>query len=231
MSVAATRAVTNLRDSPRFRAVSAAAAGSVAAGEFDRKLPVLLFDIMSTVVRDPFYDDVPSFFGMTHKELMECKHPTAWNEFEKGLIDEAELARKFFKDGRSFDLEGLKNCMRAGYEYLQGIEKLLQDLKKNGYEMHAFTNYPIWYEIIEDKLKISNYLFWTFRSCVYGKRKPDLEFYQDALRYLKVDPASCIFVDDRLKNVVAAEEVGIVGLLFKGADPLRQDLSQRGIDL
>ena len=27
-----------------------------------RKLPVLLFDIMDTLVRDPFYDDVPAFF-------------------------------------------------------------------------------------------------------------------------------------------------------------------------
>lgn len=32
-------------------------------------------------------------------------------------------------------------------------------------------------------------------------------------------------------NIVAAEEVGIVGLLFKGADSLRRDLSQLGIDV
>ncbi|RDY01813.1 Flavin mononucleotide hydrolase 1, chloroplatic [Mucuna pruriens] len=72
----------------------------------ERKLPVLLFDIMDTLVRDPFYQDVPAFFGMSLKELLDCKHPTAWLEFEKGLIDEMELARKFFKDGRNFDLEG-----------------------------------------------------------------------------------------------------------------------------
>lgn len=28
-----------------------------------RKLPILLFDIMDTVVRDPFYHDIPAFFG------------------------------------------------------------------------------------------------------------------------------------------------------------------------
>lgn len=28
----------------------------------DRKLPVLLFDVMDTLVRDPFYHDVPAFF-------------------------------------------------------------------------------------------------------------------------------------------------------------------------
>eukprot|EP00268_Persea_americana_P025646 TRINITY_DN24982_c0_g1_i3.p1 TRINITY_DN24982_c0_g1~~TRINITY_DN24982_c0_g1_i3.p1 ORF type:complete len:104 (+),score=28.59 TRINITY_DN24982_c0_g1_i3:34-312(+) len=54
----------------------------------NRKLPILLFDVMDTLVRDPFYQDVPAFFGMPMKELLETKHPTAWIEFEKGLINE-----------------------------------------------------------------------------------------------------------------------------------------------
>ncbi|KAL4288575.1 hypothetical protein AHAS_Ahas19G0299900 [Arachis hypogaea] len=55
-----------------------------------------------------------------------------------------ELARKVFKDGRDVDLEGLKTCMTSGYSYIEGIEHLLLSLKRNNYEMHAFTNYPIW---------------------------------------------------------------------------------------
>ncbi|KAF5732143.1 hypothetical protein HS088_TW18G00833 [Tripterygium wilfordii] len=167
---------------------------------------------------------------MSMKELLECKHPTAWIEFETGVINETELARKFFKDGRPFDLEGLKSCMRKGYSYIEGVEELLQALKQSNYEMHAFTNYPIWYEMIEDKLQLSTYLSWTFCSCKSGKRKPDPEFYWQALRDLKVDADSCIFIDDRLRNVEAAVEVGMVGLQFKNVDLLRQDLSKLGIE-
>ncbi|KAL0288978.1 UNVERIFIED_CONTAM: Flavin mononucleotide hydrolase 1, chloroplatic, partial [Sesamum angustifolium] len=65
-----------------------AVASSVNSSKPSRKLPVLLFDIMDTIVRDPFYHDVPAFFGMSMKELLECKHPTTWIEFEKGLINE-----------------------------------------------------------------------------------------------------------------------------------------------
>ncbi|KAK9919263.1 hypothetical protein M0R45_027872 [Rubus argutus] len=194
-----------------------------------QNLPILLFDIMDTIVRDPFYHDVPAFFRMSFEELIESKHPTAWIEFEKGMIDEVELARKFFKDGRPLDLEGLKNCMKEGYSYIEGVEELLQVLKHNNYQMHAFTNYPIWYEMIEDKLNISKYLSWTFCSCINGKRKPDPEFFLEVVRDLKVDAASCIFVDDRMRNVEAAKEVGIVGLHFKNVDLLRQDLSLMGI--
>ncbi|CAI8613237.1 unnamed protein product [Vicia faba] len=197
----------------------------------NRKLPILLFDIMDTIVRDPFYKDIPSFFGMSFNELIDSKHPTAWFQFEKGLIDEMELARIFFKDGRDLDLEGLKTCLRNGYSYIEGIEQLLLALKENNFEMHAFTNYPIWYQLVEDKLKLSKYLSWTFCSCAHGKRKPDTGFYIDALKHLKVDPAYCIFIDDRPKNVEVATEVGIKGVHFKNVDLLCEELSLMGIDI
>lgn len=31
-----------------------------------------------------------------------------------------------------------------------------------------------------------------------GKQKPDPEFYSEVVRYLEVEPGSCIFIDDRL---------------------------------
>lgn len=205
---------------------------SVSAKSTSPKLPILLFDVMDTIVRDPFYHQVPAFFRMSMKELLDCKHPTVWIDFEKGLIDEMELARNFFKDGRHCDIEGLKNCMKEGYSYIEGVEELLYDLKKNGYELHAFTNYPIWYQMIEEKLKLSNYLSWTFCSCVIGKRKPEADFYSEVEKRLGVDPANCVFVDDRLKNVDAAIEAGFSGLQFKNAEILRKELSSLlGINL
>ncbi|CAO2148737.1 unnamed protein product [Urochloa humidicola] len=207
-----------------------AAAGAEAAAR-RRKLPVLLFDVMDTLVRDPFYHHIPAFFKMSMKELLESKHPTTWSEFEKGLIDENELAKRFFNDGRSFDLEGLKECLVRAYEYIDGIEDILCCLKKNNYEMHAFTNYPVWYQLIEDKLKLSKYLSWTFCSCRTGKRKPSPDFYLEALEHLNVDPASCIFIDDRMVNIEAALSVGMVGLQFKNAETLRKDLCALGVEL
>ena len=64
-----------------------------------------------TVVRDPFYAEVPAFFNMSLKELYGVKHPTAWVEFEKGEIGEDALVSSFFSDGRAFDSEGMKRMM------------------------------------------------------------------------------------------------------------------------
>ncbi|GAB4855834.1 Flavin mononucleotide hydrolase 1, chloroplatic [Ancistrocladus abbreviatus] len=94
-----------------------------------------------------------------------------WENCKNMLRD--ELARKFFKDGRQFDLEGrwsnllgLKLCMKRGYHYIDGVEGLLHALEQNNYEIHALTNYPVWYEMIEEKLRLSAYLSWTFCSCI-----------------------------------------------------------------
>lgn len=165
------------------------------------------------------------------KELLESKHPTAWSEFEMGMINESELAKKFFNDGRSFDLEGLKDCMVRAYEYVDGVEDILRSLKKNNYEMHTFTNYPVWYQLIEEKLKLSEYLSWTFCSCQIGKRKPSCDFYLHAVNHLSIDPGNCIFIDDRMVNIEAALSVGMVGLHFKDAEVLKNDLFSVGVEL
>ncbi|CAL1361788.1 unnamed protein product [Linum trigynum] len=221
-------AAKTTKSAPNFPVATASA--SMNAANSNRKLPVLLFDIMDTVVRDPFYGDIPSFFGMSMQELLECKHPTAWMEFEKGMIDEMELYSKFFKDGRPFDMEGLKSCMKKGYQYLDGMKELLDTLKRRNYEMHALTNYPVWYEMIEEKLDISAYLSWTFCSCTIGKRKPDPDLYLEVVRRLQVDPGHCIFIDDRIRNVDAAVEVGMKGVHFKNADLLQKDLARLGVE-
>ncbi|CAN0830322.1 Flavin mononucleotide hydrolase 1, chloroplatic [Linum grandiflorum] len=211
-------------------ATSAASSMSASAAQTSRKLPVLLFDIMDTVVRDPFYEDIPSFFGMSMKELIECKHPTSWMEFEKGMIDELWLVLRNL-DSEFLALAGLKDCMKKGYRYLDGMKELLDTLKQKNYEMHALTNYPVWYEMIEEKLDISAYLSWSFCSCTIGKRKPDPDLYLEVVKQLQVDPGSCIFVDDRIRNVEAASEVGMKGIHFKNADSLREDLAKLGINV
>lgn len=53
----------------------------------------------------------------------------------------------------------------ACYRYLDGMEGLLQRLATGGAEVHAFSNYPAWWQLIEGKLELSRYLRWTFVSC------------------------------------------------------------------
>ncbi len=191
--------------------------------------PVLLLDVMGTLVRDPFFDEMPAFFGLTLEELLKVKHPSAWVEFEHGHIDEAACMERFFLDGRTFDVEAFKGHVAAAYDWLPGVEPLHAELSSRGLEMHALSNYTPWWRLIEERLALSRYLRWTFVSCVTGVRKPHPDAYLGAARALGREPASCVFVDDRRSNVTAAHAVGMPGLLFRDAATLRAELAALGV--
>jgi len=120
---------------------------------------------MDTLVSDPFYEAMPRHFGLPFKELLAAKHPTAWLEFEKGDISEEAMLSKFFKDGRPVDGPALTGMMGAHYRLLDGVEPLLDRLKQARVEMHACSNYPVWWRNVEKSVALSRWLAWTFVSC------------------------------------------------------------------
>lgn len=191
--------------------------------------PILLWDVMGTLVHDPFFTEMPRFFGMTFDDLLEAKHPSAWVEFERGERSENEFLEGFFEDRREFDREAFVQSIRASYRWIPGMEDLLWDLREVGCPMHAFSNYPVWYRLIEERLELSRFLEWTFVSCLTGLRKPDPAAYAHVLRELAVLPGRCLFIDDRPRNCEAARQEGIRSIVFEGAEPLRSALERVGV--
>jgi HAD superfamily hydrolase (TIGR01509 family) len=194
-----------------------------------RPSPILLVDVMGTLVHDPFDREVPGFFGMTQRDLLAAVKPGTWEAFERGEIDEATLAENYFADGRSYDHAALVRCMRAAYRWLPGMEALVRDLARAGHALHVLSNYPCWWKTIEEVVGVSRYLPWTFVSCNTGVRKPDAAAFLGPTEQLGVDPGECLFVDDREVNCAAAREVGMPTILFEDADALRRELAARGV--
>jgi len=191
--------------------------------------PIFLFDVMDTLVSEPFFTSMPAFFDMPVDQLRREMHPTSWIEFEEGRITESEYYTRFFLDGRPVDAKALRACVKGAFHWLDGIESLLAELKSAGYPMHAMSNYSVWYLMIEEKLCLSRYLAWSFVSCVTGVRKPAPEAYLNAARSLDVPPGQCVFVDDRPVNVEAAKALGMDGILKTDAGELRAEFVRRGL--
>jgi len=189
----------------------------------------ILFDIMGTVIHEPFLEDIPRALGLSLDELIRVKHPTAWVDFERGHIDEARYGELFFTDGRRLDLPRLKAALVDSYRFLDGVEALLAELKAAGYPLHALSNYSPWYQLIEAKLAVSRYLPWSFVSCHTGHRKPEPEAYLGPARALGLAPQDCLFIDDRGGNVRAAEALGMPALRFTDAAALRAALVERAV--
>lgn len=191
--------------------------------------PLLLWDVMSTLVRDP-YADLPAHFGMSASELGAAQDPTAWIEFERGHIDEHSYTRRFFADGRPVELEALKARLRAGYRYMEGVPELLRELKARGHRQLVLSNYPRWYSLIEERLGLSRFVEWGFVSCHSGHRKPEEAAYAHACAALQVAPGDCLFIDDRPDNVDAARAFGMQAILREPSiEALRAALAARGL--
>ncbi len=184
---------------------------------------------MGTLVYDPFFQEVPAALGMSMQGLLQAKHPTAWIAFERGEIDEAQFVSRFFRDGRDYPHERMRQAMVDAYRFLEGIEPLLEDLVARGRPLHLLSNYPVWYRLIENKLRISRYAAWTFVSCDMGVRKPDHEIYRRAAGHLELPAESLLFVDDRASNCAAAREVGMDAVHFQSASQLRAELEARDL--
>jgi HAD superfamily hydrolase (TIGR01509 family) len=191
--------------------------------------PVLLVDVMDTLVSEPFYGELPAFFGMTLEELIAAKEPRTWIDFELGLLDEEEFLGRYFLDRRRVDGVALRAHMRRSYRWLDGMEDLMAELHAAGHEMHALSNYPTWWELIEEVLQPSRFLEWSFVSCMTGVAKPDPEAFLGAARALGRSPGQCLFIDDRQVNVEAAEAVGMSTLLRTDTASLRAALVAMGL--
>ncbi|MEO1482315.1 MAG: HAD family phosphatase [Myxococcota bacterium] len=192
--------------------------------------PVLLFDIMSTVVYDPIWKEIPGFFGLELREFFRAVKPNAWVEFELGRLNESETMAEFFIDGRSFDTQAFKHTIREAYRFIDDeMEPLLQRLKSAGFAMHALSNYPPWYSMIEERLALSRYLEWTFVSCNLGVRKPDPQIYTRACDHLGIAPGDALFIDDREDNCEGALAVGLDAIRFESTATLAQALEARGV--
>ena len=113
---------------------------------------------------------------------------------------------------------------------IEGSVRLLRELRERGYPLYALTNwsaesFPLalaWYPFLDlfEEIVVSGELRMI---------KPDPEIYGVLLERTGLDPATSVFIDDSASNVRAAEALGFRGVLFEGADGLRDDLTRLGL--
>lgn len=186
----------------------------------------LLFDVMDTLVFDPVFELLPRLFDESSDKLWELADKESWPAFERGEMNESEYFEKFFTDRRPFPAAEFKAGMNDGYQWLPGIPELLAELTKIKIPMYTASNYPVWYQDIEAKLNLSDFVDWRFVSCKMGVRKPSAEFFKKIVTELNLPAANGLFIDNRLDNVKAAASNGLNAVLFESAEQIRGEISE-----
>lgn len=100
---------------------------------------------------------------------------------------------------------------------IQETVDIFRALKASGrYRLYALTNWQA--DLFNIALVRYNFLHWFDGRVVSGEekmRKPSPEFYRLLLDRYQVDPDRAVFIDDNLRNVKAAEMLGIRSVHFQ----------------
>jgi HAD superfamily hydrolase (TIGR01509 family) len=197
-------------------------------------LTALCLDLMGTVIVDPYLEALRAGTGMDVRAAHRVKDPHAWPDFEMARIDEATFVARFFSpeaaEGLRFDAEAFHLVRRRGYAFLPGMAELLEDTE-GVVRRYIASNYPVWIEELADTFELRRRTDGIVASCHLGVRKPDPAFYTGLLERIGHAASECLFVDDRVDNCTAAEEVGLKAHLFTDADDLRRRLDAEGLEL
>ncbi len=191
--------------------------------------PILCFDVMGTLVVDPYHEGLPGFFGLDLDGFLAAKEPGTWPAFETARLSEAQFLETMFRDRRRVDGDALRAFLSGSYRWVDGMQPLLEDLASAGFEVHAMSNYPVWYHLIEQELGLSRYLRWSFVSWDEGLRKPEPRAFGRAAARMGAVPEQIVLVDDQQANVDGARAVGWRAIHFEHSAPLRDRLRDLGV--
>ncbi len=195
-----------------------------------RRLPTLVFDLMDTVVVDPFFADLPRRFGARLAALKTARDPDVWPAFERGEVDEATFLACLYRVPHP-DLPTpaeLRDAIVARYRYVAGMPDLLSRLREAGEHLWALSNYPVWIAHVRRQLDLEALFDGLIISCEIGARKPELAAFVRAEATIGRDSGELVLIDDRVSNCEAAQRRGWGSLHFVSVARLQVDLIMRG---
>lgn len=110
---------------------------------------------------------------------------------------------------------------------------IFRELKQNAeLKIYALTNWSA--ETFPVALDRFDFLHWFDGRVVSGEektRKPFPEFYHLLLHRYSVNPGQALLIDDNIRNIKAAEAIGIKGIHFINPGQLGKDLAGYHIHL
>ena len=185
---------------------------------------------------NPRYVFNETYFESEEKKEYFFKHICSndWNEEQdagRSIVEATQELVKQFPEWETAirDYYGRWTEMLKGpiYETVEIFRQLKESRK---YKMYALTNWQA--NLFDIALVRYDFLHWFDGRVVSGEemtRKPFPEIYQRLLERYNVQPRNALFIDDSLRNVKAAEVLGINSIHFQSPGQLKEDLIKLGL--
>lgn len=201
------------------------------------QINTIIFDLGGVLIDwNPKYVFDENYFDSLEKRdyFFENICTSDWNEEQdagRSIVEATIELIKQFPDWEQpiRDFYGRWTEMLKGP--IPGAVEIFRQLKQSGnYKFYALTNWQS--ELFHIPLVRYDFLHWFDGRVVSGEektRKPFPEFYERLLGRYDVDPSKALFIDDNLRNVKAAEGMGITSIHFTSPEKLKIALGQRQV--
>jgi HAD superfamily hydrolase (TIGR01509 family) len=101
------------------------------------------------------------------------------------------------------------------HELTEGLIEFIDAINSRGGEVWCLSNdLSEWARKLRDRFKLGRYIRGFAISGDIGIRKPGPAIFQHLLKRIKVNAVNVVFVDDNLKNLDTAKDLGLKTILF-----------------
>ena len=194
----------------------------------------IIFDLGNVLVNwSPLHVFDENYFESLEKRDYFFQHICTmdWNEKQDEGRSIVEATKELIEQYPDWE-QPIRDYYGRWTEMLHGpiyetVEIFRQLKESNKYKIYALTNWPT--VLFDIALVRYNFLHWFDGRVVSGEektRKPFPEFYHRLLNRYNVDPSEALFIDDSLRNVKAAEGLGIKSLHFQSSAQLKDEVSK-----
>jgi len=155
-----------------------------------------------------------------------------WTEIDRGTITEEEFWEKKKKELPHLEKE-LEHLSHKSLDFLQPIEentRLIPMLKEAGYNLYILSNFNKEnFEVIYNKYEFFKYFDGLVVSAWYHLVKPQKEIFTLLIDKFEIDHEESLYIDDNIKNVEVARELGFQTIHLEDYRILEKKLEGVGI--
>ena len=200
-------------------------------------IDAVIFDMGKVLMDYPWEErtDRFSFSPDCDRYIREVVNPSPlWNEFDLGIRPFEEIVKEFTDQKPEYAaeirefIETVGDCI-SPFWY---AEELVKGLRRKGYKVYFLSNWSrenhdeLAAKGLFDFVKFMNGGIWSYEVHVI---KPDPEIYRLLTEKFSLNPARCVFVDDREENIAAAKKAGFASILFTDYNSMIEKLESVGV--
>ncbi|MCL4352557.1 MAG: HAD-IA family hydrolase [Firmicutes bacterium] len=191
------------------------------------EIKTLLLDIGGVVLLTN-----PEFWTYLHQqhgapenvEQLFYGHDSPWGACRTGLMTYDEYTREM---ARQLDMDPAELIrLRRQMEWIVNVPmtQWVRQQRNQGLEVIAISNADDRLEQHLREFGVVDLFDHIINSARVGFAKPDPEIYQAALKATATPPELCLFVDDRIRNMPPAEDLGIQTWVYTDFEAFSQGI-------